>query len=151
MIIRSFKPLNWLRHQSFKLCTFNTCKWPRWAKIKTFLQNSLLKINRLNQLIMKLACPMQHHGKYQSKILMKVLKLKAYIPRCQEVKVFMVHVWFQLRRYVLWFLQKGRPGYLDCIGSKFTLLIIPSPTKLRRDIVTLPSVRPSFSNILWTL
>jgi hypothetical protein len=26
--------------------------------------------------------------------------------------------------------------------------IIPSPTKLRRDIVTLPSIRPSFRNIL---
>jgi hypothetical protein len=46
-------------------------------KNKTFLQNSSLKINQLNQLIMKLACPMQHHGKYQSKILMMVLKLKA--------------------------------------------------------------------------
>jgi len=27
-------------------------------------------------------------------------------------------------------------------------IIIPSPTKLRRDIVTLPSVRPFFRNIL---
>ena len=32
--IRSFKLLNWL---SFKSRTFNTCKWPRWAKNKTFL------------------------------------------------------------------------------------------------------------------
>jgi hypothetical protein len=30
------------------------------------------------------------------------------------------------------------------------LLIIPSPTKLRRDIVTLPPVRPSVAS-LWTL
>jgi hypothetical protein len=29
-----------------------------------------------------------------------------------------------------------------------SLLFIPSPTKLRRDIVTLTSVRPSFRNIL---
>ena len=28
------------------------------------------------------------------------------------------------------------------------VIIIPSPTKLRRDIVTLPSVRPPFCNIL---
>jgi hypothetical protein len=36
-------------------------------------------------------------------------------------------------------------------GVKHTLccvFIIPSPTKLRRDIVTLPSVLPSFHNIL---
>ena len=63
------------RHKSFKSHTFNACKWPRWAKNKT-LQNSSLKINRLNQLIMKLACPMQHRGKYQLKILIKALKLK---------------------------------------------------------------------------
>ena len=61
--------------KSFKSRTSNACKWPRWEKKKTFLQNDLLKINRLNQLIRKLACPMQHRVKYQSKILMKVLKL----------------------------------------------------------------------------
>jgi len=31
---------------------------------------------------------------------------------------------------------------------KIQALIIPSPTKLQRDIVTLSSVRPSFRNIL---
>jgi hypothetical protein len=38
--------------------------------------------------VMKLACPMQHRGKYQSKILMTVLNLKALIPRCREDEVF---------------------------------------------------------------
>jgi hypothetical protein len=35
-----------------------------------------LRINRLNQLIVKLACLMQHRRKYQAKILMKVRVLK---------------------------------------------------------------------------
>ena len=30
----------------------------------------------------------------------------------------------------------------------YLCIIIPSPTKLRRDIVTLPSILPSFCNIL---
>jgi len=63
----SFKPHNWIRHKSFKSCTFNTCKWPRWAKNKTYIQNILLKINRLNQPIMKLACLMQHRRKHKPK------------------------------------------------------------------------------------
>jgi hypothetical protein len=42
------------------------CKWPRLAKIKTS-QNVSLKINRLNQLITKLACLMQHWRKHKSK------------------------------------------------------------------------------------
>jgi hypothetical protein len=41
---------------------------------------------------MKLACPMQHRGKYQSKILMTVLNLKALIPRCREDEVFVARM-----------------------------------------------------------
>jgi hypothetical protein len=53
-------------------------KWLRWAKNETCIQNFSLKINWLNQLIMKLACLMQHRQKYEAKIVMKiwVLKLK---------------------------------------------------------------------------
>ena len=50
------------------------------CKNKTFFLFFLsLRINRLNQLIVKLACLMQHQRKYQAKILMKVrvLKLKS--------------------------------------------------------------------------
>ena len=56
-----------LRYKSFKSCTFNACKWPRWAKNKTYIQNFSLKINRLNQLIMKLACLVQHRRKHKPK------------------------------------------------------------------------------------
>ena len=48
------------------------------SKNETFIPNFSLKINWLNQLIMKLACLMQHRQKYEAKIVMKiqVLKLK---------------------------------------------------------------------------
>jgi hypothetical protein len=67
LIFRSFKLYNWLRHKTFKLHTFNACKWPRLAKNKIFSQNVSLKINRLNQLITKLACLMQHWRKRKPK------------------------------------------------------------------------------------
>jgi hypothetical protein len=44
---------------------------------KQNLTKFFAKNKSVNQLIMKLACPMQHRRKYQSKILMKVLKLKS--------------------------------------------------------------------------
>ena len=49
------------------------------CKNKTFFHYFPLRILRLNQLIVKLACLMQHRRKYQAKILMKVrvLKLKS--------------------------------------------------------------------------
>ena len=49
------------------------------CKNKAFFHFFPLRINRLNQLIVKLACLMQHRRKYQAKILMKVqvLKLKS--------------------------------------------------------------------------
>ena len=46
------------------------------VKNKTFTHNFLLKINLLNQLIMKLASLMQHRRKYEAKIVMKVWVLK---------------------------------------------------------------------------
>ena len=55
---------------------FNANKWPWWAKNKTCIQIFLLKINWLNQLIMKLACLMQHRRKNEAKIVMKVQVLK---------------------------------------------------------------------------
>ena len=69
LIFRSFKWCNWLRHKSFKsrTCTFNACRWPWLAKNKTSSQNFSLKINRLNQLITKLACLMQYWQKYKPK------------------------------------------------------------------------------------
>ena len=74
----SFKPCNWFGHKSFKSRTFNACKWPKLAKNKIFSQNFSLKINRLNQLITKLACLMQHWRKYKPKYWwrFRVLKLK---------------------------------------------------------------------------
>jgi hypothetical protein len=44
---------------------------------KQNLTKFFTKNKSVNQLIMKLSCPMQHRRKYQSKILMKVLKLKS--------------------------------------------------------------------------
>jgi hypothetical protein len=46
------------------------------SKKQNLLTKFFTKNKSVNQLIMKLACPMQHRRKYQSKILMKVLKLK---------------------------------------------------------------------------
>ena len=48
------------------------------VKNTTFVHNVSLKINWLNQLIMKLACLMQYGRKYKAEIVMKirVLKLK---------------------------------------------------------------------------
>jgi hypothetical protein len=39
---------NWLRHKCFKSHTFNTCKWPQWAKkqnlhTKCFDKNKLVE------------------------------------------------------------------------------------------------------------
>ena len=88
LIIQSFKVHNWLGHKSFKSRIFNTCKWPRWAKNKTFIQNFCLKINWLNQLIMKLACLMQHRRKYEAKIVMKVR-----VPKLKNVNSTMFGSW----------------------------------------------------------
>jgi hypothetical protein len=63
LISLSFKPRNWLGHKSFKSHTFNACKWP-WLAKKT---KPSLKINRLNQLITKLACLMQLWRKHKPK------------------------------------------------------------------------------------
>jgi hypothetical protein len=63
-----------------KTTSENTVKIARRRVYISAKQNLLTKFfakNKLvNQLIMKLACPMQHRRTYQSKILMKVLKLK---------------------------------------------------------------------------
>jgi hypothetical protein len=55
------------RLKSFKSRTFNVYKWPLLAKTKSVSQNFSLKINRLNQLITKLACLMQHWRKHKPK------------------------------------------------------------------------------------
>ena len=120
-IIRSFKPHNWLRHKSFKSHTFNACKWPRWAENKTVLQDSSLKINRLNQLyqIMKLACPFSIAGSVNRKYWWR---LESWKGKFQDVgKPKFSWLVYDSNYNVL---QKVRLGYLDCISSKFTLLII---------------------------
>ena len=54
-------------HKTFNQRTCNTCKWPRLTKKQKLLTIFSLKINRLNQLITKLACLMQHWRKYKPK------------------------------------------------------------------------------------
>jgi len=46
------------------------------SKNKPFIHNFPLKINWLNQLIMKLACLMEHRQKYEAKIVINVWVLK---------------------------------------------------------------------------
>ena len=79
LIIRFFKLHNLLTNESFKSHTFNTWKLPQCVKTKHSSIFFSQRINWLNQLIVKLACLMQHRRKYQAKILMKVrvLKLKS--------------------------------------------------------------------------
>jgi hypothetical protein len=72
---------------------------------------------------MKLACPMQHRGKYQSKILMTVLNLKALIPRCREDEVFVARMIPVMMLCIVIFAER-QAQIFNCISSKFTREII---------------------------
>jgi hypothetical protein len=64
--------------------------------------------------------------------------------------LFMYHTYRIQTKIILYYQHRHDRGKSICIFHKgflfkevsFELLFIPSPTKLRRDIVTLPSIRP---------
>ena len=69
-------------------------------KSKTFKQNFSLKMNRLNSLIIKLVCFMQHRRKYQAKKVMKfqVLKVESANSKIFESQFSLISLRLGFRR-----------------------------------------------------
>jgi hypothetical protein len=73
--------------------------------------------------------------------------LMAWVVKVIEFNAFIAERWAWMARVIIDFITEGWAWIMIAWVVK---IVIPSPTKLQRDIVTLPSVRPSVTS-LWPL